>query len=300
MRSSPLLGGNDSVIAKPVHQRRIVVAAPLPHSSGWNLHKERRQCATFVVHSLVNEAEPAEYGFKPWRSTFLYRGLKASRRQKASCRPVVVSTNVTAMDSADQGFDDFDEYNKGLAYYRGLVLDVSYRPINIVCWRRALCLEILEKADVLEYYDQVISSPSRPFLIPAVLRITDYVYTPVQSKVKLSLNRSNIFLRDKYRCQYCGSQDNLTVDHVIPYSRGGEWNWRNLVTACSVCNTKKGNKTLEESNMQLLKTPKEPRELYSEELPSNYAAFRSMQNSRRMPTEWAGYLPKRFQPMDYC
>ncbi|KAH7405326.1 hypothetical protein KP509_15G065700 [Ceratopteris richardii] len=226
MRSSPLLGGNDSVIAKPVHQRRIVVAAPLPHSSGWNLHKERRQCATFVVHSLVNEAEPAEYGFKPWRSTFLYRGLKASRRQKASCRPVVVSTNVTAMDSADQGFDDFDEYNKGLAYYRGLVLDVSYR--------------------------------------------------------------------------YCGSQDNLTVDHVIPYSRGGEWNWRNLVTACSVCNTKKGNKTLEESNMQLLKTPKEPRELYSEELPSNYAAFRSMQNSRRMPTEWAGYLPKRFQPMDYC
>ncbi|MCO5571801.1 hypothetical protein L7F22_025549 [Adiantum nelumboides] len=172
-------------------------------------------------------------------------------------------------------------------------------PINVVCWRRALCLEVLEKADVLEYYDQVISSPSKPFAIPAVLRITDYLHKPIHSKVKLTLNRKNIFLRDRFRCQYCGDHDNLTLDHVIPVSRGGEWTWQNLVTACTDCNSKKGNKTLEESKMQLLRAAKEPRDLDGQSLPSNYAAFRSMQNSKKMPTEWVGYLPKRFQPMDY-
>ncbi|KAI5069299.1 hypothetical protein GOP47_0015600 [Adiantum capillus-veneris] len=211
-------------------------------------------------------------------------------------RPLVWHNVIVAI-CCNQRFVAYD----ALCHFWKLIssLIVKHRPINVVCWRRALCLEVLEKADVLEYYDEVISSPSKPFAIPAVLRITDYLHKPVHSKVKLTLNRKNIFLRDRFRCQYCGTRENLTLDHVIPLSRGGEWTWQNLVTACTDCNSKKGNKTLEESKMQLLRAPKEPRDLDSQNLPSNYAAFRTLQNSRKMPTEWVGYLPKRFQPMDY-
>lgn len=192
-------------------------------------------------------------------------------------------------------WDAEEVYDKELGYYRGLVLDVTYRPINVVCWRRALCLEILEKADVLEYYDQVINSPTRAFAIPAVLRITDYVHTPKHARMKLPLNRKSIFLRDKYRCQYCNARDELTLDHVVPVSRGGEWSWQNLVTACSKCNTKKGDKTLEAANMHLIKVPKEPN-VDARDMPSNYSAYQTLSGSRMMPTEWIGYLPERFRP----
>eukprot|EP00249_Psilotum_nudum_P017634 c26419_g1_i1 orf=363-1298(-) len=199
----------------------------------------------------------------------------------------------TARTSSAENWYDNDGFDMEMSEYRGLVLDLSYRPINVVCWRRALCLEILEKADVLEYYDQAISSPGRAYLIPAVLRITDYVHAPKWKKVKLALSRKNIFLRDKYRCQYCNARDNLTVDHVVPVSRGGGWTWENLVTACSRCNLKKGDKTMEEVKMELLRPAKEPKEMDGSQMPSSYAAYRTLNSAKRMPNQWLDYLSKR-------
>ncbi|KAG8100602.1 hypothetical protein GUJ93_ZPchr0013g36681 [Zizania palustris] len=150
------------------------------------------------------------------------------------------------------GEDDGDD----LSGFRGLVLDLSYRPVNIVCWKRAICLEFMAKADVLEYYDQTVSSPSGSFYIPAVLRVPELLQVVKRRRVKHILSRKNIIYRDGFTCQYCTSVDNLTIDHVIPASRGGKWEWENLVTACSRCNSRKGQKTLEQANMKLLKVPK--------------------------------------------
>eukprot|EP00250_Pteridium_aquilinum_P016968 c23386_g1_i1 orf=201-1106(-) len=299
MRSPWLLGTRDSLLREPPQQQISICAAFSSCVPSWHVYKEKGSAVLFVCRSPFGEAEALDCSFRASNSICLHRGEKLFSGRKVSEKLVALSsTGVASTESAYEEWEAADEYDKELAQYRGLVLDVSYRPINVVCWRRALCLEILEKADVLEYYDEVINSPSKPFAIPAVLRINDYCHTPVHNKVKLSLNRKNLFLRDKFRCQYCKAQENLTVDHVIPVSRGGEWTWENLVTACSKCNARKSDKTLEESRMQLIKVPKEPRAIDGIDLPSNYAAFRRMQNSKSLPSEWAGYLPKRFQPMD--
>ncbi|KAH7414977.1 hypothetical protein KP509_14G021800 [Ceratopteris richardii] len=295
-----LLRGRDSLVGEPLRQHQVMIAALSSCVSVKLICKTGRSSSAIKCNSSFGEVEVADCSLKFGESTSLRIDQNISSSRNRSERLVAMaSSSIAPAESPQEDWEGCDEFDHGLMRYRGLVLDLSYRPINIVCWRRALCLEILEKADVLQYYDQVISSPTRPFPIPAVLRITDYVYSPVRSKVKLTLKRKNIFLRDDFKCQYCGSQDNLTVDHVIPFSRGGKWTWRNLVTACSNCNVRKGNKTLEESKMQLRRAPREPREIYGDDLPSTYAAFRSMQNAKRVPTEWVGYLPKRFYPADY-
>ncbi|XP_042030445.1 uncharacterized protein LOC121777305 isoform X3 [Salvia splendens] len=152
--------------------------------------------------------------------------------------------------------DDAELEIDELSGFRGLVLDISYRPVNVVCWKRAICLEFMDKADVLEYYDQTINSPSGSFYIPAVLRVPHLLQIVKRRKVKRGLSRKNIFQRDNYTCQYCSSTENLTIDHVFPIARGGKWTWENLVAACARCNSRKGQKTLEESSMKLLKVPK--------------------------------------------
>uniref|UniRef100_A0A7I4F1G2 HNH domain-containing protein n=1 Tax=Physcomitrium patens TaxID=3218 RepID=A0A7I4F1G2_PHYPA len=129
----------------------------------------------------------------------------------------------------EEELDEVDEDDE-LQVYRGLVLDLSYRPINVVSWKRALCLEIMERADVLEYYDQAVAAVSKTYYIPAVLRVSSFVHAPKGKKVKLSLNRNNIFLRDKFKCQYCSKrEEDMTIDHVLAASRGGGWEWENLV-----------------------------------------------------------------------
>ncbi|KAG2686308.1 hypothetical protein I3760_09G001000 [Carya illinoinensis] len=123
--------------------------------------------------------------------------------------------------------DDFERDD--LAGFRGLVLDISYRPVNVVCWKRAICLEFMEKADVLEYYDQTVNSPSGSFYIPAVLRVPHLLQVIKRRRIKSNLSRKNILYRDNYTCQYCSSHENLTIDHVLPAARGGQWKWENLI-----------------------------------------------------------------------
>uniref|UniRef100_J3MIW1 HNH nuclease domain-containing protein n=2 Tax=Oryza brachyantha TaxID=4533 RepID=J3MIW1_ORYBR len=150
----------------------------------------------------------------------------------------------------------------------------------------------MAKADVLEYYDQTVSSPSGSFYIPAVLRVPELLQVVKRRRVKHSLSRKNILYRDGFICQYCSSPDNLTIDHVIPTSRGGKWEWENLVTACSRCNSRKGQKTLEQANMKLLKAPKAPKEFDILAVPLTKAAFRTLKRSQGLPEEWLQYLAR--------
>ncbi|XP_031504035.1 uncharacterized protein LOC116266796 isoform X2 [Nymphaea colorata] len=184
------------------------------------------------------------------------------------------------------GYGGFDE----LACFRGLVLDVSYRPINVVCWRRAICLEFMEKADVLEYYDQTISSPSGSFYIPAVLRVPNLLQVVKRRRVQKHLSRKNIFFRDGFTCQYCSSRDNLTIDHVLPISRGGQWTWENLVTACAKCNSRKGKKTVEEAGMKLNRIPKAPKNFDIHSIPLTASALKVLKMRKGFPDEWRQYL----------
>ncbi|KAF5473687.1 hypothetical protein F2P56_005658 [Juglans regia] len=184
--------------------------------------------------------------------------------------------------------DDFDRDD--LAGFRGLVLDISYRPVNVVCWKRAICLEFMEKADVLEYYDQTVNSPSGSFYIPAVLRVPHLLQVIKRRRIKSNLSRKNILYRDNYTCQYCSSHENLTIDHVLSAARGGQWKWENLVTACAKCNSKKGQKTLEEANMKLINIPKAPKDYDILAIPLTSAAIKMLKMRKGTPEEWRQYL----------
>ncbi|KAF3441219.1 hypothetical protein FNV43_RR15132 [Rhamnella rubrinervis] len=189
--------------------------------------------------------------------------------------------------------DDDDEFETDdLACFRGLVLDISYRPVNVVCWKRAICLEFMEKADVLEYYDQTVNSPTGSFYIPAVLRVPHLLQVVKRRRIKSNLSRKNILYRDSYTCQYCSSRETLTIDHVLPSARGGEWKWENLVTACAKCNSKKGQKTLEEANMKLIKVPKAPKDYDILAIPLTSAAIKMLKMRQGTPEEWQQYLGK--------
>ncbi|KAI5427797.1 uncharacterized protein LOC127126652 [Lathyrus oleraceus] len=200
-------------------------------------------------------------------------------------------------DSEDDDEDDVFE-GDGLSFFRGLVLDISYRPVNVVCWKRAICLEFMEKADVLEYYDKTVNSPSGSFYIPAVLRIRHLLQVIKRRRVsKNTLSRKNILFRDNYTCQYCSSHENLTIDHVVPAALGGGWTWENLVTACYKCNSKKGRKSIEEAKMKLNKVPKAPKDYDVLSIPLTAAALRVLTARKGTPDEWRQYLSSDFRTM---
>ena len=140
-----------------------------------------------------------------------------------------------------------------------LKLDMTYRPLEVIDCLEALVLCIIGKAVAVEEYDQEVSSPSISFKIPSVIVLKTVVKYITNT---LNASRNNIIWRDNNQCQYCGviepSKD-LTIDHVVTKSRGGDNSWTNLVTCCKKCNQKKGNKTPEEANMSLLNKPVKPK-----------------------------------------
>ncbi|PIA59903.1 hypothetical protein AQUCO_00400640v1 [Aquilegia coerulea] len=155
---------------------------------------------------------------------------------------------------------------------------------------KRLFLLKISKADVLEYYDQTVNSPSGSFYIPAVLRIPNLLQVVKRRRIRQSLSRKNIFFRDAFTCQYCSSRESLTIDHVLPVSKGGEWEWENLVTACAKCNSRKGVKTLEEANMKLMKVPKAPKDSDIVAIPLTNAAMNTLRKRKGLPNEWLQYL----------
>jgi len=137
-----------------------------------------------------------------------------------------------------------------------LVLNANFEPINICDLRRAFGLILTEKATLVSNGRGYFYSINQKFPIPSVIRLQRMVHRP---RAQVHLTRKEIFRRDHYTCQYCGHHSsNLTIDHVIPKRLGGEFSWENLVTACSVCNHKKGGRMVHDAGMKLLRIPKPP------------------------------------------
>jgi|TARA_B100000959_G_scaffold130905_1_gene137256 5-methylcytosine-specific restriction endonuclease McrA len=141
-----------------------------------------------------------------------------------------------------------------------LVLNANYAPMMVCTAKRAICMEYLDKVDILANYNDKIHSPTITYDLPSVIKIKDYVR---YDNLSVDLNRKNVIARDEHICQYCGiSKIPLTIDHVTPKGRGGIDSWENLVAACKPCNQKKGDRMPDEVGMALKRNPKRPNRLY--------------------------------------
>jgi 5-methylcytosine-specific restriction endonuclease McrA len=140
---------------------------------------------------------------------------------------------------------------------RVLVLNASYEPLNVCSVRRAVVLILKEKAEMLEQGERALHSESITFPHPVVIRLITYVSVP-RDRAKRRITRRAVFARDSWTCQYCGTTSHLTVDHVIPRSRGGPSDWENIVTSCAPCNRRKGNRTPVETGVHPRRKPRVP------------------------------------------
>jgi 5-methylcytosine-specific restriction endonuclease McrA len=161
-----------------------------------------------------------------------------------------------------------------------LVLNASYEPLNVCSVRRAHVLVFKGKAEVLEEHETPLHSSTSTFPRPHVIRLVQYVRVPRTAKRKIS--RRALFARDGWSCVYCGtSGGRLTLDHVVPRSRGGDSVWENVVTACAPCNLRKGDKLPEEASMTMRRSPRVP----------SPTLFILLSAPSELPQTWNRYLP---------
>ena len=159
-----------------------------------------------------------------------------------------------------------------------LVLNATYEPLSIVSVRRAVCLVLAGKADVLDDDGTELHSARLSVRAPVVIRLRHVVKVPYRRRT--SLSRRAVFSRDEHRCQYCGSHAD-SIDHVLPRSRGGPHAWDNMVAACRPCNLRKRDRTPDEADMRLARLPRPPREL----------AW-VVASAGSVPDAWAPYLAR--------
>jgi len=162
-----------------------------------------------------------------------------------------------------------------------LLLNLTYEPLKIINWKKAVTLLLLGKVEVLEEYNKEVHAVSFKIKLPSVVRLLKLVKW---KKAPVKFSRQNIYERDNYSCQYCGRHmppEDLTYDHVIPKSRGGKTVWTNIVTCCVDCNRKKGGRTPEEAGMSLIRPPVEPKWTPSVKITVGF---------REVPTSWKDYL----------
>ena len=165
---------------------------------------------------------------------------------------------------------------------RTLVLDQGYQPHRIIRWERAIAMVLGDKAEILEEYDEDITTVTLRFKVPSVIRILRAI---PRRKKAVRFSRINIMTRDGFSCQYCGKKltiSQLTYDHVRPRSQKGPTSWENIVSACYPCNGKKRNRTPEEAGMKLLRQPYKPTTL-------PLVAFH-FEIGRDLPSTWASYV----------
>ena len=153
---------------------------------------------------------------------------------------------------------------------------LSYYPLSLWPWQEVIKAVFLDRVDVVSTYDQEVHSPSFAMKLPSVVSLKSYV---AQDRPP-AFTRFNLFLRDSFTCQYCTRGEDLTFDHVIPRSRGGESVWENVVTACAPCNLRKGNRLLEESGLTLHRQPRPPAPVLFIHLATP-----------TIPSVWQRYLP---------
>ncbi len=157
-----------------------------------------------------------------------------------------------------------------------LVLNASYEPLNICNWRRAVILILKGKAEQIEHNGKLVYAS---FPLPTVIRLRAYVKIPYK---EISLSRRNVLHRDHYTCQYCGvHRHDLTIDHVIPRSKGGTDSWDNVVAACLKCNVGKGDRTPREADLSLRIVPRRP---------FSHVQFEISKHSHSSEQHWRKYL----------
>jgi len=162
---------------------------------------------------------------------------------------------------------------------RVLVLNATYEPINVCTVRRAAVLVLKERAELLEHGEGALHSERLVMERPCVIRLMRYVRIP-RDVHRRKITRKAVLARDAYTCQYCGRQaSGLTVDHVIPRSRGGDSVWENIVASCAPCNRKKGNRLPGEVSMNPRTRPSPPG-------PTVFIRIASP----RIPVAWEPYL----------
>ena len=134
---------------------------------------------------------------------------------------------------------------------------LSYFPLSLWSWQDSVKAVFLDRVNIVSEYERIVRSPGFAMRVPSVIALKTYI--PLSRRP--AFTRFNVFLRDRFVCQYCASAlpaADLTFDHVIPRSRGGRTTWKNVVTACTECNLKKGNKLPRESGMRPRRKPAEP------------------------------------------
>jgi 5-methylcytosine-specific restriction endonuclease McrA len=171
-------------------------------------------------------------------------------------------------------------YTRASAGGRVLVLNATYEPINVCTVRRAVVLLLKAKAELLERAGWDLHAETTTMPRPVVIRLTSYVSVPRDTH-KRKITRRAVFARDGWACQYCGSRSNLTVDHVIPRSKGGTSSWDNIVASCAPCNRRKGDQLPRQANMTPRKTPGTPH-------PEVFIHVASP----TIPSAWKQYLPR--------
>ncbi len=137
-----------------------------------------------------------------------------------------------------------------------LVLNATYEPIHVTAARRAIVLVLKGVASAEEHSRERVHSAANAFSVPSVIRLLEYRRLPYQTR---ALSRKNILMRDRNTCQFCAQvmpAAELTLDHIVPRSRGGESSWENLVTCCHRCNNRKGDRLPDEAGMRLLRQPR--------------------------------------------
>tara|TARA_A200000113_G_scaffold81934_1_gene72891 strand:+ start:576 stop:1145 length:570 start_codon:yes stop_codon:yes gene_type:complete len=134
---------------------------------------------------------------------------------------------------------------------------LSYFPLSVWPWQEAVKAIFRESVTVISEYDRTVRSPDFEMKLPSVLALKEYVNVTRSP----AFTRFNVFLRDRWQCQYCGDEyktHELTFDHVVPRAKGGRTNWENIVAACRTCNTVKGSKMPQEAGMFPINEPRQP------------------------------------------
>jgi 5-methylcytosine-specific restriction endonuclease McrA len=159
---------------------------------------------------------------------------------------------------------------------------LSYFPLSVWSWQDAVKAVVLDRVSVLSEYETEVHSPSFALRLPSVIALREYI----PAARRPAFTRFNVFLRDRFECQYCGDglpAHELTFDHVIPRSRGGRTSWENVVAACGPCNLRKGSALPRECHMLPRQTPRQPT---SWELQENGRSF----PPNHLHESWRDYL----------
>ena len=147
---------------------------------------------------------------------------------------------------------------------------LSYFPLSLWNWQDAIRASISNRVNIIAEYDEVVRSPSVEIKIPSVVVLEQYIRPTSAS----AFTRFNLFLRDEFKCQYCGSKGDMTFDHIVPRSKGGRTTWENVVASCQKCNLRKGKKSIKNAGLSLRQKPIKPDPEYlrnqGRKFPPNY------------------------------